>query len=921
MLTLDDGRKELWQWDTGRKISVDKECSQVHFSNKVFGRSVDVNVVDGIAKIPDVLLQTDGTLNAWAFVGTVENGYTKISKVFVVNRRNKPADYVFTPTDQTSIKELNNRIEKLEANQDPEAVGNAVKEYLENNPIKEEDPTVPQWAIEKEKPIYTADEVGALPKTTKIPSKTSELENDSEFAKKTDVDKLYEEIADLSKGMDLSTLTISVTPIDGGNRLTLNDGTTEKSVDIPAVSVTDEQLTTIINTWLDEHPEATTTIEDGSILYNHISEIEYTGEPTEDEIIPDEGETYVNLFDKDTMIKSGQVWRGVVSAGNGSHAVVPITGGKTYAFHRANATYKIPAPGVNSIAYVGYSIYVDAASLYFYDANDNYLYGVVHVNNYVDLKGPNLSAYEGEATAQIDTTGKGLAVTTTEEVAFVKFSIQPKNGDPSTTDEDTIMLEEGNTCHDYVAYSADSNTSTGTPDTSSQGNLAGCEITGLFGASLADTYARRNLSAMAGKLEGLTGLSDDAIIESGLRKFGYRVEPAQDDIPTVYANGDTFADMTSGKNEVKMSFKYISKTDVFGGWMKIKWQGNLSLSFPKKNFTVKLYGDKTMKHKLKVDLKGWGSQNKFVWKANYIDRSHARNIVSARLWSDMVASRPTYDARMMYSPNHGAVDGFPFRLYVNGEYYGLMTWNIPKDGWMAEMTEDNPNHCILCAEINDTTGTSSCDFAANYNASAWSVEFPDEITPGLIYSFNDIIDCVVNDTDEDFKANIDTHLDLYSALDYYLFFYLNGGTDSLAKNMLLMTYDGVKWYCGAYDMDGVWGRDAVSGAPMSTELQCPEQYLNTNSLLWKRIEACFGQELHDRYFELRETILSKEYIMAKFEQFENQISEEMFTEDYTLNSGMKGVSGSAFLSELSTWLDGRFTYVDNEMRAFNTVTE
>lgn len=136
MLTLDDGRKELWQWDTGRKISVDKECSQVHFSNKVFGRSVDVNVVDGIAKIPDVLLQTDKDLMVWAFVGTPENGYTKISKVFKVNRRNKPADYVFTPTDQTSIKELNNRIEKLEANQ-------------------------------------------------------------SEFAKQTDVDKLYEEIANL----------------------------------------------------------------------------------------------------------------------------------------------------------------------------------------------------------------------------------------------------------------------------------------------------------------------------------------------------------------------------------------------------------------------------------------------------------------------------------------------------------------------------------------------------------------------------------------------------------------------------------------------------------------------------------------------------------------------------------------------------
>lgn len=106
MLTLNDGRSELWQWDTGRKLTVDADCSQVHFSNNVFGRSIDVDVLDGVAIIPDVLLQTDKELIAWEFVGTSENGYTKISKVFKVNRRNKPADYVFTPVEQMTIAEI-----------------------------------------------------------------------------------------------------------------------------------------------------------------------------------------------------------------------------------------------------------------------------------------------------------------------------------------------------------------------------------------------------------------------------------------------------------------------------------------------------------------------------------------------------------------------------------------------------------------------------------------------------------------------------------------------------------------------------------------------------------------------------------------------------------------------------------------------
>ena len=136
MLDLNDGRDELWQWDTGRTLTVDTDCSQVHFSNKVFGRSIDVNVANGVAIIPDVLLQTDKDLNVWAFVGTAENGYTKISKTFKVNRRNKPADYVFTPPDQTSLEEIKERVSYLESMQDPGAIKNAVEDYLKKNPVE-----------------------------------------------------------------------------------------------------------------------------------------------------------------------------------------------------------------------------------------------------------------------------------------------------------------------------------------------------------------------------------------------------------------------------------------------------------------------------------------------------------------------------------------------------------------------------------------------------------------------------------------------------------------------------------------------------------------------------------------------------------------------------------------------------------------
>ena len=159
MITIEDGRNELYQWDTGRKLKVSADCTQVHYSNKIFGRSVDVDVVDGIAIIPDQLLQSDNDLMVWAFVGTAENGYTKISKVFKVKKRNKPADYVFTPPEQTTLQKLVERLTAIEESQDPDAIKNAVEDYLEQNPVE-----VPVQSVNGQtgEVKLTAGDVGAI---------------------------------------------------------------------------------------------------------------------------------------------------------------------------------------------------------------------------------------------------------------------------------------------------------------------------------------------------------------------------------------------------------------------------------------------------------------------------------------------------------------------------------------------------------------------------------------------------------------------------------------------------------------------------------------------------------------------------------------------------------------------------------------
>lgn len=88
------------------------------------------------------------------------------------------------------ILDLISRVDTLEKEPiSEEQIEKSVKSYLEKNPIEETDPTVPAWAKEEEKPTYTAEEVGALPDTTKIPKNLSNLQDDAEHRTVTDTEK------------------------------------------------------------------------------------------------------------------------------------------------------------------------------------------------------------------------------------------------------------------------------------------------------------------------------------------------------------------------------------------------------------------------------------------------------------------------------------------------------------------------------------------------------------------------------------------------------------------------------------------------------------------------------------------------------------------------------------------------------------
>ena len=73
------------------------------------------------------------------------------------------------------------------------------------------------------------------------------------------------------------------------------------------------------------------------------------------------------------------------------------------------------------------------------------------------------------------------------------------------------------------------------------------------------------------------------------------IEPKDDDIPKVFINGN----IPTTKDDVLAELEYVSKTRQFKAYLEIKCQGDSSMAYPKKNFTIKMFSDEARTIKLK----------------------------------------------------------------------------------------------------------------------------------------------------------------------------------------------------------------------------------------------------------------------------------------------------------------------------------
>lgn len=383
-------------------------------------------------------------------------------------------------------------------------------------------------------------------------------------------------------------------------------------------------------------------------------------------------------------------------------------------------------------------------------------------------------------------------------------------------------------------------------------------------------------------------------------------------LPCIHLSGD-IAGMTKD-NDVTLNYIYKDRS----GSCTLKWQGSSSAGLPKKNYTIKF--DNAFEV---VD--GWGAQKKYCLKANYVDSSHARNIVCAKLWGQIVKSRTPANDTLNTLPNGGAIDGFPILLSINGEFQGLYTWNIPKDGWMMGMSDATQQQAILCAELNNNGATAFKGLATLEADADGKLDFDLEYSSDgqkdwVLASLNRLLAAVKDSDGTNITYGIAPYLDLESAIDYFIHTVLTANYDGIYRNYLLATHDGVKWFFTGYDMDVVLGLRAMGryfySAAESVAFATVAGQHKLFGLIWKYLRP----QLRDRYNELRAAAMSVENVANMFADYVAEIPLPVYIDDVRLWNGIPSNSANN-LAQIITYYDLRCRNADEWMKSTSGQTE
>lgn len=447
--------------------------------------------------------------------------------------------------------------------------------------------------------------------------------------------------------------------------------------------------------------------------------------------------------------------------------------------------------------------------------------------------------------------------------------------------------------------------------------------------------------------------------------------------------------MPTTKTQDKKAF--LEFWDMQGNYFKkhaiLNAQGNSSLAFIKKNVAIDLCDDEWIGDDTpKVRIGKWVPQDSFHMKAYYTDFFRGVCAVSYKLYDQIVRTRGNmYDrpwkkalldmskigttTKSLANPYVGDYelltdtgarcfpDGFPVAVYLNGEFYGIFSFQLKKHRDNYHMNKSTAEHVHLDGTINYNIlwngtivwGTGDNGFevrnpknlyaiggnkydadikqeeiAGEDEVNTWIAagQLPDgtvissKIKKNLqmtakvkkyIQDFANSINAIKaaesiyntsSKTEEDlktFRKVFEKYYDADNLIDYIIVSDLIKNSDGFSKNWQWFTYDGIKWWVGLYDCDMSFG-----GHSSGNQITPPLTYhVNTSdSIPTTYIIKYYKSELTKRYKQLADLgIASAANIFELLQEWCMSIGTDFFKEEFKKWSNSPCIADSVVRSE------------------------
>ena len=364
---------------------------------------------------------------------------------------------------------------------------------------------------------------------------------------------------------------------------------------------------------------------------------------------------------------------------------------------------------------------------------------------------------------------------------------------------------------------------------------------------------------------------------------------------------------------------YDGNGNYFKKHILINAQGNSSLKFVKKNFALDFF-ENDNETETDITIGKWVKQDGFHLKAYYLDVVRGTGAIGYQLYDRIISGHPTFLERAGKEQNNERCypDGFPCLLYLNGNFYGIYTWQLKKHRKNYGMDKESATEIHIDGALSafwngsinwtkfeirnpkdlyakDGTvydGNNPKDLISAAD-SAYMAEGTDEkimertvaVRQYLIQAsgYEDMLERIGNEAER--KAAFESCFDITSLIDYFIFSMLTANYDGLDKNYQWFTYDGKKWCVAPYDLDGTFGMffEGYFAFPAEwTAFLCDyhmEYY--TEIFPFSYLRMYYWDELKDRYYTLREEgLVSASAISSLFAKWYDRIGDDNYRREW-----------------------------------------